>query len=966
MSSWQRFWWWSGGNTWPTDVKDVLKDSFGTCPSNAIYCFQRIPSYADEDSTELLAIDSDGTVYQWKFDSKNPTAHAAWLAFHDHQTTPHGKIKNAAAWDPVVREGSKPKAPQDSFMYREQNGVKSILLDDDNCDCLSTLSMGHGMCNAGHSTAYGAANVYGVDKLHDPACNGPKPSAGLTLYFRTERKLSLEEFGGDWRAFWWWTKDAAWPAQVRDVLENANGACTKYNYYCFQTLPSWLREDSTELLAVDTRGTVYKWSFDSSNPTSHAVWRALHDHQESFHKAVLNSSPWNPTVLKGKAPKLTQDAFMYRNQNGVKSLLLDDDNCDCLSSLNLGHGMCNDGHSTSYSKNNVFGVDALYDDGCNGPVQSVGLTLYYRVRRSLEMQAFNETWKAFWWWTAGVQWPSCSDENAVLDVLEHAYGTCSVSDAYCFQRLPAWTEEGSTEMLAKDSVGTVYKWSFDPANPTAHATWKAFHNHQETSAGAVKNQKAWNPVGVKGKPPIMSQDSFMYRTQGNIKSVLLDDDNCDCLSSLSLGHSMCGNTGKKALGVDVLYDPHCTLPSHHVGLTLYVKEPELPMSFRGYGKTWTAFWWWPKDGAWPAPGLDVLENPYGSCKDTDVYCFQRLPSEAEEDRTSLLAIDTEGNVYEWKFASSNPTAHAAWSAFHDHVETLHKTVLNNKPWAPTVLKGTPPKAAQDSFMYRDQNGVKSLLLDDDNCDCLSTLSMGHGMCSAGFSTSYGPANRYGVDALYDNHCNTPRPGVGLALYFSVSKAARPMTLCAHGGSWLAFWWWTAGATWPSKESDVLSYSYGHCSPFDLFCFGRIASWAREDSTELLVVDSVGNEYLWKFDPANPVAHAAWQAFHDHVTTAAGAVLNKSPAWNPTVLSGTKPTAVQDSFMYREQNGVKSILLDDDNCDCLTSLNIGHGMCRAGHSTSNGPSGQFGVDALYDPGCNVPQPDVGLTMYFRVN
>jgi hypothetical protein len=45
-------------------------------------------------------------------------------------------------------------------------------------------------------------------------------------------------------------------------------------------------------------------------------------------------------------------------------------------------------------------------------------------------------------------------------------------------------------------------------------------------------------------------------------------------------------------------------------------------------------------------------------------------------------------------------------------------------------------------MYRGQEGVKSLLLDDDNCDCLSTLSMGHGLCGTGFSTQYGPVRRW--------------------------------------------------------------------------------------------------------------------------------------------------------------------------------------------------------------------------------
>ena len=82
-----------------------------------------------------------------------------------------------------------------------------------------------------------------------------------------------------------------------------------------------------------------------------------------------------------------------------------------------------------------------------------------------------------------------------------------------------------------------------------------------------------------------------------------------------------------------------------------------------------------------------------------------------------------------------------------------------------LVIGPQPNANQDSFMYRAQNGVRSLLLDDDNCDCYSTLSMGHGMCTSSFSTSYGPSGRFGVDLLYDTYCQTPDPKRGLALYF---------------------------------------------------------------------------------------------------------------------------------------------------------------------------------------------------------
>ncbi|XP_066302863.1 uncharacterized protein [Branchiostoma lanceolatum] len=158
-------------------------------------------------------------------------------------------------------------------------------------------------------------------------------------------------------------------------------------------------------------------------------------------------------------------------------------------------------------------------------------------------------------------------------------------------------------------------------------------------------------------------------------------------------------------------------------------------------------------------------------------------------------------------------------------------------------------------------------------------------------------------------------------------------------------------------------SYGTCDPGSDYCMGRLPSWLQEDGTELLAKDSRGNVYKWEFDPNNPTAHAAWLAFYGHQETPSGQIKNNM-AWMPSVLAGTGPKATQDSFMYRTENGVKSILLDDDNCDCYTSLNIGHGMCLAGHDTRFGPRGQYGVDALYDSDCNVLVPSIGLELYFN--
>ena len=129
--------------------------------------------------------------------------------------------------------------------------------------------------------------MFGADALYDPGCHGPRPSIGLTLYFRQHKQLHLSEYGGHWTAFWWWTPGATWPTHENDVLKHPYGTCSQYDYYCFQRLPTWTQENFTELLAIDSRGTVYQWKFDSSNPTAHAAWIALHDHKQTLYNQVV-------------------------------------------------------------------------------------------------------------------------------------------------------------------------------------------------------------------------------------------------------------------------------------------------------------------------------------------------------------------------------------------------------------------------------------------------------------------------------------------------------------------------------------------------------------------------------------------------------------------------------------------------------------------------------------------------------
>ena len=182
------------------------------------------------------------------------------------------------------------------------------------------------------------------------------------------------------------------------------------------------------------------------------------------------------------------------------------------------------------------------------------------------------------------------------------------------------------------------------------------------------------------------------------------------------------------------------------------------------------------------------------------------------------------------------------------------------------------------------------------------------------------------------------------------------------GDWIAFWWYDVGTTWPSDEKDVLAYDFGYCEPRDPYCFGRLPADAEADHTEMLAVDSEGTTYKWSFSSNTLAASAAWRAFHDHQEVDHGEGVGSIPAWNPEVLNGREPRNDQRAFMYREENGVKSVLLDDNNCDCLSTLSLGHGMCHNGSRSASVNS--FGVDTLYEPSCQSPRSGIGLTLYVR--
>ena len=48
-TAWYRFWWSTPGQRRPTSETDVLKSAYGKCKPDDLYCFQRLPPWAEED-----------------------------------------------------------------------------------------------------------------------------------------------------------------------------------------------------------------------------------------------------------------------------------------------------------------------------------------------------------------------------------------------------------------------------------------------------------------------------------------------------------------------------------------------------------------------------------------------------------------------------------------------------------------------------------------------------------------------------------------------------------------------------------------------------------------------------------------------------------------------------------------------------------------------------------------------------
>lgn len=381
--NWMPFNWWRGktGATWPKDEYSVFGHEFGTCKQSDPYCFARLPENLDEFQAQLLVMDKEdgsGNVYRWNFDPSNPVSHATFAAMRDHQIIPWNAVKDQRSWNPTVLNGRVGTTyTADSVMFRPQRGVWSFILDDDNCYCHTKLELGHYLCGRSDN----GKGKFGFEMYDDQCSETSTLSNSIFMYYRIIRTNSINGAGVGWNMFWNFVPGQA---KERDMLDLKYGDCrlsktdgkgVKYTpANCMQKMPTDMDISFTEMLAIDWSNNVYYWKFNNNVPTSRVMFNSL---TRGITGRFAHQGSFNPVTLRGSSPRAAQDSWTYRDACGTKSFSLDDDNCYCYTSIEVGSRLCGSGCTTNY------GVDRLYDSYCNYVSNSAGragrgLTMYFR------------------------------------------------------------------------------------------------------------------------------------------------------------------------------------------------------------------------------------------------------------------------------------------------------------------------------------------------------------------------------------------------------------------------------------------------------------------------------------------------------------------------------------------------------------------------------------------------------------
>ena len=223
-----------------------------------------------------------------------------------------------------------------------------------------------------------------VCKVYNKTLTSTEVASNYKVY--RKRFVGLDNYydnttdGGRWIRFWWYT-GVGWPGHETEAFGHDFGTFDSSSHYGFQKLPAGLTKDNVELLAKDNSGNIYKWDFAANNTTALRAWNSM---TAGTQGSWAQEDVWNPTVLAGTFHNVGQDSWKYRVSEGVASFLLDDDGCDCYSTLNAGHAMCGGSWNQTYAQPDGaylrYGVDLLNDNGCKGPVPERSLELFYRLK----------------------------------------------------------------------------------------------------------------------------------------------------------------------------------------------------------------------------------------------------------------------------------------------------------------------------------------------------------------------------------------------------------------------------------------------------------------------------------------------------------------------------------------------------------------------------------------------------------